>query len=497
MLAIVLGMGVMACGRLQQRQASATAAPASAAPLSRPTGTVTRVTATYSSTNQPAQTLDWLRADGGHFVDESGRSVILRGFVTTTNYPDGAALNYTAADYQRMKALGANYQSIRIGVCAIGAWPGCQPRDGYLQQLDSMVQAAKQEGIYSEFKLTMYDLPGQPNDNWTALWRNSGGQQDAIINGWKTLWQRYESEPAVVGYDLLNEPQLGNIGVQTPQFVQQYLNPFYQRVIDVLRQIDSRHIALFQPVIGSPPYNATVGRDDVAYAPHFYPQVREFLTRNDANTSDYPQLVQRLNNEAQSNNAPLIIGEYGMPYNPAWDNQPDMQQRYQAIELAESNAFDHFMLSASRPWWADDRAGVTAGPAVLDWAVLQGRDGLGSPERRLITDIFARPYPARVAGTVTSFGFDFGSRTFTAQYTPSGTGTTEFALPRDRAFGGVFQVTHSGGVTGKYDPESGTFTLTDNSAGVDPSAITWDEASGTLSISDWGTDPVTLTVTPA
>ena len=107
----------------------------------------------------------------------------------------------------------------------------------------------------------------------------------------------------MVGYDLLNEPQPGMLGVQNPQLVQQYLNPFYQRAIDQLRQIDSRHIALFQPVIGSPPYNATVGRDDVAYAPHFYPRVRQFLIRNDTSTEDYPQLVQRLDSEAQSNQA--------------------------------------------------------------------------------------------------------------------------------------------------------------------------------------------------
>ena len=188
MLAIVLGVGIAACGRFQQRQVNAMAPPWSTEQSSRTSAA--RFAATVLSSSQSAPALDWIHADGAHFVDESGRTVILRGFVTTTNYPDGTALNYTTADYERMKAVGANYQSIRIGVCAIGAWPGCQVRDGYLQQLDSMVQAAKQEGIYSEFKLTMYDLPGQAGADWTALWQNSNGQQDAIINGWKTLWQR-------------------------------------------------------------------------------------------------------------------------------------------------------------------------------------------------------------------------------------------------------------------------------------------------------------------
>jgi hypothetical protein len=446
--------------------------------------------------DQAGQPLDWLHSDGTHLVDQSGRDVILRGFVTITNYNDGSALNYTADDYARMKALGADYQSIRIGACSIGAWPGCQASDAYLQQLDSMVQTAKAAGMYSEFKLTTYDIPGQAPANWTALWQNSGGQQDAIINGWKNLWQRYASEPAVLGYDLLNEPELGNLKMQDPQFVQQYLNPFYERIIDAFRQIDTQHVAIFQPVIGSPPYDANVSRDNVVFAPHFYPQVKQYLQTHDATTNNYPQLVQQLNGQAQNNHAPLLMGEYGMPYNPDWDNQPSQQSRYQAIELAEAAAFDALQLSSSRPWWSDDKAGIYTNGQALNWAVLQGRDGLSDPERHVITDVFARPYPARTAGTLTNFSFDFGSHTFKAQYTPSGTGTTVFVVPRQRAFGGNFVVTHSGGVTANFDPSTNALDLTTNTPGIDPSAFSWDEASGTLSIADWATDPVTLTITP-
>ena len=90
--------------------------------------------------------------------------------------------------------------------------------------------------------------------------------------------------------------------------------------------------------------------------------------------------------------------------------------------------------------------------------------------------------------------FDFGSRAFTAQYTPSGSGATMFVLPRDRAFGGGFVVNHSGGVSLAFDPATSSVSITDDQVGVDPSAFSWDDSQNTLTVSDWATDPVTLTV---
>lgn len=63
--------------------------------------------------------------DGVFFLDTLNRTVILRGFVTIThNGPGVDEVNYTLEDYKRMKAMGANVQSIRIFAGLIGAWPG-------------------------------------------------------------------------------------------------------------------------------------------------------------------------------------------------------------------------------------------------------------------------------------------------------------------------------------------------------------------------------------
>ena len=77
---------------------------------------------------------------------------------TNLTDPDATAVEYTLADYERMAALGFNYQSIRVDAAALGAWPGVPEQPGYLERLDDMVALAKQAGMYSNFKLTFYNL---------------------------------------------------------------------------------------------------------------------------------------------------------------------------------------------------------------------------------------------------------------------------------------------------------------------------------------------------
>ena len=190
---------------------------------------------------------DWIGANDEHLVDSKGRLVILRGFVTTP-HGRGVRYDYTIDDYRRMRALGANYQCIRLTMGALGAWVGRQPDPGYMAQIDSMVALAKQVGMYSSFKLTTYDLPDFEETGWSALWENNRGEQEAIINGWKAVWERYKDEPAVVGYDLLNEPHAGTLPLSDEELATQFLIPFYQNMIDAMQKIDGRHLAFFQPI---------------------------------------------------------------------------------------------------------------------------------------------------------------------------------------------------------------------------------------------------------
>ena len=196
------------------------------------------------------QTLDPLHLDGLRIFDSSHRAMVLRGVVTITGNNDGRPMVMTPADYQRIRGWGFNVQQIRLEGRRLGLLPPCKAEPDYLDKLESWVNMAQQQGIYSIFKATTYDVPGlsfrdqfKPGA-WDKLWDVKSGYQDQFIAAWTRLWQRFKDRPAVVGYDFLNECSPGS---NTPGFYHNYLLPFYRRGQAALGQVDSRQFFIFQP----------------------------------------------------------------------------------------------------------------------------------------------------------------------------------------------------------------------------------------------------------
>lgn len=225
----------------------------------------------------PAKRLIWVRTHGDHLIDASGHTVVLRGFVFTPNPRRG--ISYGSADYSRLRSWGGNYQSIKVMAGAAGY--GGLPAKGYLDGLSQMVQLAEQQGIYTDLKMTVYDVP---RFDWTSFWKDKNGEQDKYLQTWQGLWQRFGGDPGVVGYDLLNEPEMGQLGLSEQEFQSRYLTPFYEKAIAELRATDTRHIAFFQPEFephqGGVPYYQPPHLSQTAYAPHFYPKHPDFSTAN-------------------------------------------------------------------------------------------------------------------------------------------------------------------------------------------------------------------------
>jgi endoglycosylceramidase len=450
-----------------------------------------------SSPDHDLGTLEWIHTDGKQILDANGRVVTLRGFVTITNTTDGSQKEYTLEDYQRMRAMGANYQSIRVHAGLIGAWPERIPSPWYLQRLDRMVELGKQAGMYTQFKLTLYDIGNNP-EVWGQLWANQNGEQEAVIQGWKVLWERYKDEPAVVGYNLLNEPEQRNISGTTDEFVRDHLNPFYRQAIDELRTIDDRHLVFFQPPIGL--HNRVpIGRDRVVYAPHFFPNFFLYVLFSDFTPRGYEAMIQRHADDARRHDAPLLIGEFGMPWDANRDGDASLETSFQNLERTAIDLFDQYQVGFSRPWFSDDRTGMRIRDRHLTWAVIKGTEGLAGEERRFITDEVARPYPRRLGGSLTSFAYNPSTRVFTLRYTPSSTGGyTELYVPRTRHYAGGFSVTFSDGTSVVYDPAAASgVRIVNNPANLDASSFVWDEARQSLSIREWrGGVAVTLTLGP-
>ena len=415
--------------------------------------------------------------------DARHRHVIPHGFVTVTGDSAGE-FHYSAADYRRMLALGANFQVIRLFAGQAGAWPGYRLHPAYLRQLDEMVALGKQVGIASAFKMTVYDIHGAGGDpilpantfgpqDWTDLWQNKGGRQDAMVEAWRRIFEHFKNEPAVVGYDVLNEASPGTMQVSHPEFLARYMLPYYRRVIDVLHQIDPQQWALYQPTIGAQPMNVSLERDRLVFAPHLYADMREYLaSRGTPDPSKYRPALERFQAEAAASRAVLFVGEFGNP--SLLDNEANLERHMAqaAGERAAAAEFDRMALGSCRPWYTGTRKPIPIAGLLVTWGMFLGDSEAGGPERTWITDIFARPFPLVTAGVVKTFGFDFATRTFQMKFDADpAKGESEIYIPL-RHYPDGFRVVLPDG--SKIAPQ------TDGSA-----PCKWDAARSRIVVSAW------------
>jgi len=113
---------------------------------------------------------------------------------------------------------------------------------GY-ELLDRVIGWCRSEGLY--VILDMHAAPGgQTGDNiddsfaYPFLFEGSESQQ-LTINLWRKIAARYRNEPAVIGYDLLNEPIAHYFDTAS---LNPKLEPLYRRIVSGIREVDRNHI---------------------------------------------------------------------------------------------------------------------------------------------------------------------------------------------------------------------------------------------------------------
>ena len=111
--------------------------------------------------------------------------------------------------------------------------------------LDRVVGWCRREGLW--VILDLHCAPGGQtgtniDDSWGYPWLFESSQdQDLTVEVWRRLAAHYRDEPAVVGYDLLNEP--------IPHYPQLHkynnrLEPLYKRVSAAIRAVDAKHVII-------------------------------------------------------------------------------------------------------------------------------------------------------------------------------------------------------------------------------------------------------------
>jgi endoglucanase len=232
--------------------------------------------------------LTFLRTQGHDTVNEKGEKVLLRGvglgnwmlpegymwkfgeqgdrprriekLVSDLIGPDNAARfwsefrqNYiTEADIRRIAELGFN--SVRPALNArlfLTETEPPQPVAEGFQLLDNLVKWCKAAGLY--VIIDMHGAPGgQTGQNIDDSAEDQPGlfmqtkYQDQLVDLWVAIARRYANEPAVAGYDLLNEPLPERTGAAAKY--KHLVEPLYHRLTRAIRAVDTRHMIILEGV---------------------------------------------------------------------------------------------------------------------------------------------------------------------------------------------------------------------------------------------------------
>jgi endoglycosylceramidase len=364
----------------------------------------------------------------GQIRDADGRAVILRGINISGGNKAAPYLDYhQAGDVARIR-----HDWSMNAVRWVMPWAAVEPTrggydDAYLDQVRTRLDWARDNGVLVVLDMHQ-DVYGEgfgyngaprwtcdearyaafvPHDPWPinytdpnviacfdALWTD-----DALGAAFAAAWQhvaaRLGDHPAVLGFDVINEPHWGSYPVV--HFERDRLAPFEARVITAVRAAAPGWLAFVEPAssrnLGIPTSLTRFDAGDIVYAPHAYDaQAEQGHGFDPARRDDFVENLALLRQEADALGAALWIGEYG-----GLESDPQVGAYMAAAYDGAAAA------RASTMYWDDARGGY--GPTDAD-----------GHEVAAITDAIVRPYPARIAGDPEPWSYDPATRALTVRW---------------------------------------------------------------------------------
>ncbi len=253
------------------------------------------------------------------------------------------------ADIAFMKSLGATV--VRLSVNYRHFEDDAQPFE-YLEagfaRLDRAIEWCARHGLYAIIDL--HAVQGWQNTDWhsdnssrhSLFWQHPHFQE-RFIALWQEFARHYKGNPAIAGYNLMNEPVNNAPG---GRFSNTYatdwdsINRIYRRTVEAIRTIDTEHIIFLEGDYFSTRFDGLEApfAANLVYSSHNYtaagfgpgPYPGTFGGQQWNRAYQETVLLTRQGTQfAQRHTVPLWVGEFGAVYNGPAEEIPD---RVQALD---------------------------------------------------------------------------------------------------------------------------------------------------------------------
>ncbi|WP_436960936.1 cellulase family glycosylhydrolase [Streptomyces sp. SudanB182_2057] len=403
-------------------------------------------------------------------TDGQGRVLTLRGWniEDKTHRGEQALSAITERHLRDLRAQGFDFARLLV------FWDDLEPRPGqyserYLRKVERVLDWAERQDVrvvldahqdvfgpafghrgIPEWATRTDGLPFTPHpDDWFAEYFEPAVQRAfthlyedddlrrAQARMWRTLATRFAGHPAVLGYDLINEP-MGeprpgeDLPAAARRIERDQLTPMYNRLADAVRPAD-RDAWLFvepTPVVGEgvPTGLGRVRDPRVVYAPHFYDTAMEAGADYDPGAGWIEAYERAVTAYPRRYGVPVVVGEWGPP-----DSSLPHMNRFYRDAMAS--------LGRYASGWAGYVWCYGGGYCALD----------GTGAFRVNKELTVEPYAEAVAGTVRSAAYDTGAGGYRLVYRAAAHGSrlSVLSVPpgawRIRAEGGADVVRRTAG----------------------------------------------------
>lgn len=398
---------------------------------------------------------------GRWILDRHGRVVISHGLNSTNKFAPYLPM-LRPEDADTMASEG--FTNVRLGI----QWSSVEPHpgqydDAYIETVRQTIRMLADRGIYTlvvsmmanyteqfeghgapEWAVFTDNVRDSVNNNYAnalsnpALWRayenfwkdrpapDGIGIQEHYTRAMAHVASRLKGEPGVLGLDLMNEPQWGDVTPYCMAFGffgckpgDDKITAFNNRLEKAIHAVDPQRLVFFEPA-----YLADVGYASVAtlaaprtvYSFHPYcptmimrqlglPYLAPSQTLGGCQGLESYMMNMHVNKAVREGNA-VMMNEFGAT--------EDTQDINHMVTTA-----DKLMLPWTHwAWWAQDKPG-DRDDGLRPWEGIiydNTKAPTGSNLAQGKLDVLVRPHPLAVSGTPTAWHFDRATRTFNLSY---------------------------------------------------------------------------------